>query len=298
MSIHRQIRQVSNQSFLRSHLPLIRLFVTRKVPSALADLLQLRILVNERRGNHALLKLGMRHDIEQEWNIGLDTTDATFDQNTFHPRYRFGKGRSTRGILDNHRIEVGSNRQPRVTNAVHTNPRTGGMSIEGDDPGVGREVPFGIFRGDATLDGDATGFDVLLFQTNFFEGGTTSDADLGLYDVDSRDFFGDGVFDLNPRIDLNKIRLIILIEQKLHSPRILILHLARQVYRILVQLLPQLHRQTPRRRHFNHLLMPSLNRTVTFPKVDDVALPITNDLDLNVPWTLHVPFRKTGSIAK
>ena len=72
------------------------------------------------------------------------------------------------------------------------------MSIEGNDPSVGREVPFGIFRGDATLDGDAARFDVLLLQTDFFEGGTTGNADLGLYDVDSRDFFGDGVFNLYP----------------------------------------------------------------------------------------------------
>ena len=38
----------------------------------------------------------------------------------------------------------------------------------------------------------------ILFQYDFGEGGTTGGAGLGLYNVDSCDFFVDSVFDLYP----------------------------------------------------------------------------------------------------
>mmetsp|Transcript_14755 Transcript_14755/g.31753 ORF Transcript_14755/g.31753 Transcript_14755/m.31753 type:complete len:478 (+) Transcript_14755:2061-3494(+) len=298
MPVHRQISQVSDKAFLRSHLALITLLVACEVPCALANLLQVGVLVNERRGHNARLKLRMRHDIEQKWNIGLDSTNATLDQHALHPRNRLRKRRPSRRILDNHGVKVGGDGKSRVTHSVHTDAGPGRVAVEGDDTCVRGEVAFGIFGGDTALDRNAAGFDVFLYKTDFIEGSAASDTDLGLDNVNPRDFFSHGVFHLNPRIDLDKIRAILSIHQKLNSSCVLVLRCTRQLHRVFVQVSPQLVRQTPSRRHFNHLLMPPLNRTITFPQVNHVPFSVSNNLDFNVSGTFHIPLHKYIPISK
>ena len=70
------------------------------------------------------------------------------------------------------------------------------MSIEGNDTGVGGEITFGILGRDTTLDSHATGLDVLLSETDFLECSATGNADLGLDDIYSCNFFSNCVFDL------------------------------------------------------------------------------------------------------
>lgn len=54
----------------------------------------------------------------------------------------------------------------------------------------------GVLGGDAALDGKTAGRDAILRQAELSKGGAGRDLDLGRDDVDSSNFFGDGVLDL------------------------------------------------------------------------------------------------------
>mmetsp|Transcript_21330 Transcript_21330/g.51566 ORF Transcript_21330/g.51566 Transcript_21330/m.51566 type:complete len:467 (+) Transcript_21330:783-2183(+) len=240
----------------------------------------------------------MGQHVEQKWNVGLDAPDAALDEHAPHPRHGLRERPPPRRVLYDHGIEVGRDGESGVSHAVHAYACAGRVTVEGDDSRVGGEVPFGVLGGDAALDGHAAGDDVLLFETDLLEGGATGNADLGLDDVDSGDLFGHGVLDLNPGIDLDKVRSVLLIQQKLHRPRILVLGRARELHGVLVQLRPELVRQAPRRRHLDDLLMPPLDGTIALPEVDDVAPPVPDDLHLDVTRTLHEPLHKAAPVAE
>lgn len=73
---------------------------------------------------------------------------------------------------------------------------TTSRAVDLDLSSVWREVLCGIFRGDTALEGKASRGDVILGQTKLFQGSTGSDLNLCSYNIDTCDFFCDGVLDL------------------------------------------------------------------------------------------------------
>lgn len=96
----------------------------------------------------------MGQDIQQKGDVGLDSTNSTFDEDAFHSGHSFGEGRAPSGVFDNHAVEVGGDGETGVAHAVHADAGSGGVAVEGDGSGVGGEVAFGVFCGDTALDGD------------------------------------------------------------------------------------------------------------------------------------------------
>jgi hypothetical protein len=93
-------------------------------------------------------------------------------------------------------------------------------SVQADTVATGRPVDFNlscvrrkvigrILSGDATLNGEAAGRDLVLREAKLGERGTRSDLDLRRDNVDAGDLFGDGVLDLTARVSAtyNRARL-------------------------------------------------------------------------------------------
>jgi hypothetical protein len=66
---------------------------------------------------------------------------------------------------------------------------------------VRREVLGRVLGGDAALESEAASRDVVLSETELFQGSTRSDLNLRSDDVDAGDLLGDGVLHLNARVD-------------------------------------------------------------------------------------------------
>ena len=84
---------------------------------------------------------------------------------------------------------------------VETDSVTTRRAVDLDLSGIRREALGGVFCGNSALEGEAAGRDVVLRETELLERGSSRDLDLRSDDVDARNFFRDGVLDLDARID-------------------------------------------------------------------------------------------------
>jgi hypothetical protein len=74
-----------------------------------------------------------------------------------------------------------------------------------------------IFSRDSTLNGETSSVDMFLGKTELFKGDTSSNLDLGSDDIDTSDFLGNSVLDLNSRVDLDKVMSALLVDQEFGS---------------------------------------------------------------------------------
>jgi len=62
-----------------------------------------------------------------------------------------------------------------------------------------------VFCGNSALEGEATGRDVILSQAELLKRCACSNLDLCRDNIDSSNFLGDGVLDLNTGVDLDEV---------------------------------------------------------------------------------------------
>mmetsp|Transcript_11580 Transcript_11580/g.32881 ORF Transcript_11580/g.32881 Transcript_11580/m.32881 type:complete len:447 (+) Transcript_11580:2577-3917(+) len=173
------------------------------------------------------------------------------------------------------------------------------MTVDGDGTSIGSKVLLGILGGNAALDGNTTGTNVLLDETDLAEGGAGSNAKLGLDNVNTGDLLGDGVLDLDTGIDFNEVGLHVGgIHQELNGTSILVVGTGGQIAGILVELLAQFIGQGPSGGHLNDLLVAPLNGAIALVQMNDVAGAIAKDLDLNVTGTLDELLHEDGTVAE
>ena len=125
------------------------------------------------------------------------------------------------------------------------------------------------------------------------------DLDLRSYQVDSSHHFGDGVFHLDARVDLDEVPLArIGIHQKLDRARVVIAGRARQAHGGIGQSGAQGRIERHRRRHFHHFLMAALHRAVAFMEVQNVAVAVAQNLYFDVAGAAHEAFQEDRIVAE
>ena len=112
-------------------------------------------------------------------------------------------------LLQQRIVEAGDDRARIGGAAVEPDAEAGGAAIGGDAAVVGDEVLLRVLGGDAALQRVAVEADVLLRAARPIPAspmrGALGDADLRLDDVDAGHLLGDGVLDLDARIDLDEV---------------------------------------------------------------------------------------------
>ena len=129
--------------------------------------------------------------------------------------------------------------------------------------------------------------DVVLPDGEFLAGG---DAHLPFDEVDAGDHLGDRVFDLQAGVHLHKEELVrgVVGDQELHGAGAGVVDAARGVAGGLAETGPDVRAvgqgfQQRRGCLLDDLLVPALQRALALPQVDDVAVVVREDLDLDVP---------------
>ena len=125
--------------------------------------------------------------------------------------------------------------------------------------------------------------DLVLREPEVVEGLAGGDAQLRLHEVDVGDLLGDRVLDLDARIHLDEDVLALLVEQELDGAGVAVADLAGELDRVRADPVPQLLLEIRRRGQLDDLLVATLDRAVALEEVDDVALAVGEDLDLDVP---------------
>ena len=166
-------------------------------------------------------------------------------------------------------------------------PKPAGAAIGGDAAVVGDEVVLRVFGGDAALERVAVEADLVLRGTplaGVADRRAFGDADLRLDDVDAGDHLGDGVLDLDARIDLDEVELAgVGIQQELDGAGAEVVDGARRcaarARRVPARCVVV---EIRRRRALDDLLVAALHGAVALEQVDEVAVRVAEDLHLDV----------------
>lgn len=115
------------------------------------------------------------------------------------------------------------------------------------------------------------------------EPATFRDPDLRLHDVNAGDHLGHGVLDLDARIDLDEVEgPISLIHQELDRAGSHVVRGRADLECRLAQRLPRGLVEIRRRRPFDHLLVAPLDRAIAFEQVEQVAVAVAEQLNLDM----------------
>ena len=165
----------------------------------------------------------------------------------------------------------------------------------GDTTDGRNKVAKGILGQDATLHGPAPQTHILLPVAKVSAAG---DPQLLLDDVNPSDHLGDRVLHLEAGVYLQKIETTVLIQQELYSAGADIARQPSQPYGHLTHFLSQISVQGAGGRFLDHLLMSPLKRTLAFTQVNDIAVSIGQDLELDVAHALNDALQVDRAVAK
>ena len=136
---------------------------------------------------------------------------------------------------------------------------------------------------------------VLTLDSDFpaVESVTLCNKNLCLHDVDSRNHFRYGMFNLNARIHFDEIMLACrVVKQEFNRTCGAITYCLCDFNRVFTDCAALLIGQAERRRKFDNLLVSSLDGAVTFIKMNDIAFLVTQNLHFDVLWVLKVFFNE------
>src|SRR5689334_4521715 len=107
------------------------------------------------------------------------------------------------------------------------------------------------------------------------------------------------MLDLEPRIHLHEVEtLAAFFGDELDRAGADIIDRARRCDRRLSDVEPPLARETGRRRLFDNLLMPALDRAVALEQMDDVAASVAENLYLDMAGAFEIAFQQNRVVAE
>src|SRR2546430_1416382 len=125
----------------------------------------------------------------------------------------------------------------------------------------------------------------------------TGDGELQRDQIEPRRLLGHGVLHLDPPVQLEEVE-VAAVEQELDRAEAPIADLLRERDRRASHSLAQLGVDRGRRRLFQHLLMPALDRAIALAERVDVPVLVRKQLDLHMPGTLEVALEEDGLVAE
>ena len=159
----------------------------------------------------------------------------------------------------------------------------------------GQEAAIGILGIEARLNSPPCQFDVLLSQRQL---GPSRDPDHLLDKIETGDQLGHGMFDLKPGIHFEKIEIPVCINDEFHRSGAVVVDRLGQCHSFLAHRFARRLVDEGRRGFFEDFLVAALNGTFAFAQVDDIAVLVAEDLDLDVPWRLDELLDEDALVAK
>jgi hypothetical protein len=192
------------------------------------------------------------------------------------------------------------------------------------------EIGSSILGRDPTLNRKPSLRDRILGQTQGRERSPRSDLDLGGDNVDPGDLLGDGMFDLDPRVDLDEIMPTLLVDEELGGTCVSVLDGLGELDGVVQDGLAGLFCEMWRRGDLDDLragrggvsiaslrerereresgtegagldggtdlLVSTLDGTITLKQVDAVVITIRQELDLDMPRTIQESYRTKENV--
>jgi hypothetical protein len=123
------------------------------------------------------------------------------------------------------------------------------------------------------------------------------DAELELDEVEAGHRLGDGMLDLDPRVQLEE-EDVLAVDEELRRARALVAELSAERHRVRREPLAESGGEGRRGGLLDDLLMPPLDRAVALAERDDGAAPVADNLDLHVARGGEIPLAEDRAVAE
>ncbi len=224
-------------------------------------------------------EVGVGEDAAEEVDVGRDAADDILVQRAQHAV----DGRLARGRvgdeLGEHGVVVERNAPALVDGAVFAQAGAAGLDELGDPAGRREEVVVRIFGVDAALDGVAAQLDILLRDGQRLAFG---DGELQMDEVEAGDELGDGVLDLQARVHLEEVEVLLPRRGGTRWCRRWCSRRERELDGGLAHAAAQIFADDGGRRFLDHLLVAALHGAFAFAEVEAVAVMVGDELYLDV----------------
>jgi hypothetical protein len=241
----------------------------------------------------AVLDVGVAHQGAEKRQRGIDTLDDELIEGAAQPHQGFIAIAAVDDQLADQRVIIWGDPISRIDGAIDPDPQTAGRMIVDY---LTRRRPktcrmFGIYP---ALDRMALEDDVFLGKTQRCAGGNL---DLLIDEINTGNHFRDRMLDLNTRIHLNKVELVVFI-QKFYRAGPRVVQVSHRLGTDLADCRGSFRGMDGREAFLPHFLVPALQRAITFAKMNGLALSVTENLDLNMARLLEVFFEIDSVIPK
>lgn len=210
-------------------------------------------------------------------------------------RYRHPeKGDQRRG----NRILTSNNCAGEAITAIKADTVTTSGTVNLNLSGIRRELLRWVLGRDSALDSESPRGDAVLGQTKLGQRSTGSNLDLGSNDIDTSNLFSDGVLDLDSGIDLDEVVSVLLVDQELSGTSVAVVDRLGELDGVVEESLADIRGQILGWGKLDDLLMSALDGAVTLVQVDDVAVVVSEELDLNVLGLVEEALDENGAVAE
>src|SRR5215208_3587272 len=203
--------------------------------------------------------------------------------------------RTIRGVDDQlreHRVVIYSDLIPDHEPGVVAYARTLRRREGFEEPARGH--PLLVLGIDAGLDGAAPQGHFLLGEWERFP---RCDGELEVDEVEASNELRHGVFDLQARVHLQEVELVI-VEEELHRACVVVAGLAGEADGGVADRLAEVLVERRGRGFFDDLLVAALDRTFPLEQMEEVAMPVPDHLHLHVARVFHQLLEKHRSVSK
>ena len=191
--------------------------------------------------------------------------------------------------LGQQRVEVRIDCQARISGRVHAHTRACRKfdHVDGAATWFRQTARLDRFGVDTSLDRPAPNGG-RFGEIEIRQRCTLCKAELRGHNIDTADFFGDGVLDLDAGVGLDKpeLRRVVGVDKELDGAHARVGNRSAELDRCSADLVTDLGGQVGRRRNFDDLLVASLHAAVTLAEVGDGAA-VAHDLDLDMSRSQH-----------
>jgi hypothetical protein len=235
----------------------------------------------------------------EERNVGLDTTDAELNQSSQHLAPGDFVGGTVASALDQHGVVIWGNDSASETIAtIETDTVTTSRAVDLNLASIWAELLCRILSGDTALNGETASGDAILGETKLWQGGASSNLDLGGNDINAGDLLSDSVLDLNTWVNLNEVVAVLLVNQELSGTSVAVVDRLGELHRIVQDGLTNIRWKILGWRKLNNLLMSALHGAVALVQMHNVAMVITQQLNLNVLWLVEEALDEDRTVAE
>src|SRR6266540_1514221 len=226
-------------------------------------------------GEHALV----------EGDVGLDPLDHVLVERARRATERDLAGGAGDDELRHERVVVRLHLVLLVRHRVDADAVPARLMVTRDLPRRRREG-HRILCVDAALDGVRARHDRVLGALERLAGG---EPDLLPEEVEAIDLLGHRVLDLDPGVHLHEVVAPVLVHEELDRAHVVVGDLPHGSESDLAHLSPQRGRDGRRRRLLEELLVPPLHGALALAEMDDVAVLVGHDLQLDVARQIFMP---------